>query len=129
MCYFKKLQFLEKKAKEFSNSKKNQKLMAIENNSSFVQPAIPRFDGHYDHWAMLIENFLRSKEYWELIENGIPAPVDGVETTEAQRKSNDDQKLKDLKVKNYLFQAIDRGLLLRPYSIRRLRRLSGIQCD
>ncbi|KAK6936358.1 Cleavage/polyadenylation specificity factor, A subunit, C-terminal [Dillenia turbinata] len=34
--------------------------MASEN---FVQPSIPRFDGHYDHWSMLMENFLRSKEY------------------------------------------------------------------
>ena len=31
----------------------------------------------------------------------------GVEFTEAQQKSIVDQKLKDLKVKNYLFQAID----------------------
>lgn len=30
--------------------------MAAENN--FVQPAIPKFDGHYGHWSMLIENFL-----------------------------------------------------------------------
>lgn len=30
----------------------------------FVVPAIPRFDGHYDHWARLMENFIRSKEYW-----------------------------------------------------------------
>jgi len=36
------------------------------NNNSFVQAAIPKFDGHYDHWAMLMENFLRSKEYWIL---------------------------------------------------------------
>nr|DAD24124.1 TPA_asm: hypothetical protein HUJ06_025587 [Nelumbo nucifera] len=36
--------------------------MATDN---FVQPAIPRFDGHYDHWSMLMENFLRSKEYWQ----------------------------------------------------------------
>ncbi|GKE35563.1 retrovirus-related pol polyprotein from transposon TNT 1-94, partial [Tanacetum coccineum] len=27
--------------------------------SVFVQPAIPKFDGHYDHWSMLMENFLR----------------------------------------------------------------------
>ncbi|KAH0773913.1 hypothetical protein KY290_011050 [Solanum tuberosum] len=33
--------------------------MASEN---FVQAAIPRFDGHYDHWSMLMENFLRSKD-------------------------------------------------------------------
>ena len=34
--------------------------MAIEN---FAQPAVLRFDGYYDHGAMLMENFLRSKEY------------------------------------------------------------------
>ncbi|KAJ1438623.1 gag-polypeptide of LTR copia-type [Sesbania bispinosa] len=56
--------------------------------SSFVQPSILKFEGHYDHWAMLMENFLRSKE-----------------------KSIDDQKLKDLKAKNYLFQALDRSVL------------------
>ncbi|XP_073264243.1 uncharacterized protein [Populus alba] len=45
--------------------------------SSFVQPAIPRFDGHYDHWSMLMENFLRSKEYWNLVETGIIAAAEG----------------------------------------------------
>uniref|UniRef100_A0A2N9FH80 Integrase catalytic domain-containing protein n=1 Tax=Fagus sylvatica TaxID=28930 RepID=A0A2N9FH80_FAGSY len=83
--------------------------MAAENN--FVQPAIPKFDGHYDHWSMLMENFLRSKEYWSLVETGIPAAAEGVELTEAQQKSIADQKLKDLKVKNYLFQAIDRTIM------------------
>nr|DAD29227.1 TPA_asm: hypothetical protein HUJ06_030695 [Nelumbo nucifera] len=79
--------------------------------SSFVQPAIPRFDGHYDHWAMLMENFLRLKEYWGLIENGIPVATEGVVLTDAQRKNIEDQKLKDLKAKNYLFQALDRSIL------------------
>ncbi|KAI9178614.1 hypothetical protein LWI28_028545 [Acer negundo] len=79
--------------------------------SNFVQPAIPKFDGHYDHWAMLMENFLRSKEYWSVVEAGIPAAVEGVELTEGQRKTIEDQKLKDLKAKNYLFQAIDRSIL------------------
>jgi len=51
---------------------------------NFVQPAIPRFDGHYDHWAMLMENFLRFKEYWSLIEIGIPTNTTGAEHTEAQ---------------------------------------------
>ena len=83
--------------------------MATESN--FVQPAIPKFDGHYDHWAMLMENFLRSKEYWSLVEHGIPAATQGVELTEGQRKASEDQKLKDLKAKNYLFQAIDRSIL------------------
>ena len=83
--------------------------MAAENN--FVQPTIPKFDGHYDHWSMLMENFLRSKEYWSLVETGIPAAAEGVELTEAQQKSIANQKLKDLKVKNYLFQAIDRTII------------------
>jgi len=79
--------------------------------SSFVQPAIPKFDGHYDHWSMLMENFLRSKEYWSLVATGIPAAAEGMDPTEEQRKTIEDHRLKDLKVKNYLFQAIDRSIL------------------
>lgn len=35
---------------------------------------IPKFDGDYEHWAMLMENMIRSKEWWDLIETGIPVP-------------------------------------------------------
>ncbi|KAL6276254.1 hypothetical protein ACE6H2_019855 [Prunus campanulata] len=77
---------------------------------SFVQLAIPRFDGHYDHWSMLMENFLRSKEYWHLVESRIDSPA-GVTSTEQQQKRFGEQKMKDLKVKHYLFQAIDRCIL------------------
>jgi len=78
---------------------------------SFVQPAIPRFNGHYDHWSMLMENFLRSKEYWSLVETGYIEPEDDASLTDAQQKKFEEEKLKDLKVKNYLFQAIDRTIL------------------
>ncbi|KAH7573004.1 hypothetical protein JRO89_XS03G0049700 [Xanthoceras sorbifolium] len=54
--------------------------------SGFVQPSIPKFDGHYDHWSMLMENFMRSKEYWSVVVDGIPAAVEGVQLTEAQKK-------------------------------------------
>jgi hypothetical protein len=77
----------------------------------FVQPSIPQLDGHYDHWFMLIENFLRSKEYWSLIEDGIPTVIEGVQPTSAQMKAIEDAKLKDLKAKNYLFQSIDCSIL------------------
>ncbi|KAL5739297.1 hypothetical protein ACOSP7_028215 [Xanthoceras sorbifolium] len=70
--------------------------MSTENNSNFVQPFIPHFNGHYDHWSMLMENFLRSKE---------------TVLTDAQRKELDELKLKYLKAKNYLFQANDRSIL------------------
>ncbi|XP_068336488.1 uncharacterized protein [Pyrus communis] len=83
--------------------------MASENN--FVQSAIPRFDGHYDHWSMLMENFLRSKEYWNLVENEITAAAEGSKSSEVQKKTLDELKLKDLKAKNYLFQVIDRSIL------------------
>ena len=83
--------------------------MTTEGN--FVQPAIPRFDGHYDHWSMLMENILKSKEYWSLVKTGYVEPKGGAVLTEAQQKKLDEMKLKDLKVKNYLFQAIDRMIL------------------
>jgi len=78
---------------------------------SFIQPAIPRFVWHYDHWSMLMENFLRSKEYWHVVEAGICAATDNVDLTDEQRKEVADQRLKDLRAKNYLFQAIDRSIL------------------
>ncbi|KAH7546889.1 hypothetical protein FEM48_Zijuj01G0248700 [Ziziphus jujuba var. spinosa] len=82
--------------------------MASEN---FVQPAIAHFDGHYDHWSMLMENFLRSKEYWQVVSEGIAELVAGIVWTNAQKAELEAQKLKDLKEKNYLFQAIDRSIL------------------
>ena len=83
-----------------------------EMSEKFVQPAIPRFDGHYDHWSLMMESFLRSKELWSLVDEGIPPLAIGTApTSEAQRKGMEEAKLKDLKVKNFLFQAIDREIL------------------
>ena len=82
--------------------------MATDN---FVQPAIPRFDGHYDHWSMLMENFLRSKEYWQVVKSGVAEPTAGEILSEVQKMELEALKLKDLKAKNYLFQAIDRAIL------------------
>lgn len=58
-----------------------------------------------------MENFLRSKEYWSLVATGYEEPVSATALTEAAQKELDAIKLKDLKVKNYLFQAIDRTIL------------------
>ncbi|GKV51828.1 hypothetical protein SLEP1_g58452 [Rubroshorea leprosula] len=81
--------------------------MASEN---YVQPSIPRFDGHhYDHWSMLMENFLQSKEYWTVVEAGVPELAAGA--NDAQRAEIEKEKLKDLKANNYLFQAIDQAIL------------------
>ncbi|KAE8656273.1 hypothetical protein F3Y22_tig00117005pilonHSYRG00292 [Hibiscus syriacus] len=80
-------------------------------SDNFVQPAILRFDGHYDHWSMLMENFLRSKEYWPIVESGIQAPTPNAVLTDAQKTELEGRKLKDLKEKDYLFQAINRPIL------------------
>lgn len=78
----------------------------------FVQPSIPKLDGYYDYWSMTMENFLRSKEMWSLVDEGIPVPATGTAAaSEAQRKLVEEAKLKDLKVKNFLFQAISREIL------------------
>lgn len=83
--------------------------MATKNN--FVQPRIPKFDGHYHHWSMLMENFLHSKDCQGLVKNGIPTTVDYDELTEAQNNTIEDTKLKDLKIKNYMFQNIDQSTM------------------
>ncbi|KAH7571056.1 hypothetical protein JRO89_XS05G0245700 [Xanthoceras sorbifolium] len=85
--------------------------MATKNTQNFVQPSIPRFDGHYDHWSMLMENFLKSKEYWQVVDSGVAELAEGVVLTDAQRTEQKGLQLKDLKEKNYLFQAIDRSIL------------------
>ncbi|MCI27540.1 retrovirus-related Pol polyprotein from transposon TNT 1-94, partial [Trifolium medium] len=56
-------------------------------NSDFLKPLIPKFDGFYDHWAMLMENLLRFKDYWSLIENGVTI-VRANATEEQQRIAN-----------------------------------------
>lgn len=58
-----------------------------------------------------MENFLRSKEYWQVVSTGITEPPAGVVLTDAQKIELEGQRLKDLKAKNYLFQAIDRSIL------------------
>nr|AAT38726.2 hypothetical protein SDM1_41t00003 [Solanum demissum] len=55
----------------------------------FVQAAIPHFDGHYDHWTMLMENFLRSKEFWSVVSVGVQEP-----TTDMPRRNHKRQSWK-----------------------------------
>ncbi|MCI16974.1 retrovirus-related Pol polyprotein from transposon TNT 1-94, partial [Trifolium medium] len=56
-----------------------------------------------------MENLLRSKEYWNLIENGVISAPAGA--TREQQRTVDESRLKDLKAKNYLFQSINRSIL------------------
>jgi len=84
--------------------------MATDSNN-YAQACIPKFDGDYEHWCMLMENLLRSKEYWSVIETGWveTTPIEAL--TAVQKKALEEMKLKDLKTKNYLFQSIDKSIL------------------
>ncbi|XP_058768298.1 uncharacterized protein LOC131642026 [Vicia villosa] len=77
----------------------------------FAAASILKFDGDYDHWSMVTENLLRSKEYWVAVESGYTEPksMDGM--TAAQIKNLEEIKLKELKAKNYLFQSLDKSIL------------------
>jgi len=94
---------------QYYSKKKERPKMAY--SSKYVQPPIPKFDGHYDHWAKLMENFLHSKQYWQLVEHGILEVENKVIASEAELKLMEEQRLKDLKTKNYLNQAIDQEIL------------------
>ena len=80
-------------------------------SNNFAQPSIPKFDGDYEHWSMLMENLLRSKEYWNVIEIGYGELAAGEALSAGQKKNLEGMKLKDLKTKNYLFQSIDKSIL------------------
>jgi hypothetical protein len=58
---------------------------------------------------MLMENRFHLKECWSLIETGISNAPEN--PTPEQEKAEKDSKLCDLKVKNYLFQSIDRTIM------------------
>ncbi|XP_052876279.1 uncharacterized protein LOC128282147 [Gossypium arboreum] len=58
-----------------------------------------------------MEDFLRSKEYWSVFEDGIQELEARTSLTDAQKIEIDAQNLKDRKAKNHLFQAIDRSIL------------------
>lgn len=75
--------------------------MASDND--YVQPTISHFDGHYDHWRMLIENFLRYKEYWSIMETSVIEAASEVALTKAQQKRLEEYKLKDLKINKKSF--------------------------
>ena len=64
--------------------------MATDN---FVQPAIPQFYGHYDHWSMLMENFLRSKEYWQVVSDGISVAEASMAMTDARKTKNRNRRV------------------------------------
>ncbi|XP_076898416.1 uncharacterized protein LOC143551974 [Bidens hawaiensis] len=69
---------------------------------------IPLFDGHYEHWSEMMENLLRAKQLWNLVDPGIIEPAVGIAQSDAQRKRLEELRTKDLQVKHYLYQAIDR---------------------
>ncbi|KAI5447810.1 hypothetical protein KIW84_015310 [Lathyrus oleraceus] len=86
-------------------------LRKMGSEANFVSVSIPKFDGNYDHWSMVMENLLRSKEYWVVVESGYSQPTNMDRMTKTQKQNLEEMKLKDLKAKNYLFQSLDKSIL------------------
>ncbi|KAJ0880933.1 putative RNA-directed DNA polymerase [Helianthus annuus] len=84
--------------------------MAEEGNQ-FSATHVPKFDGDYDHWSMVMENLIRSKECWTVVSEGYQVIKPGEQVTPVQQKHFEENKLKDLRVLNYLFQSIDKAIL------------------
>ncbi|KAF2319864.1 hypothetical protein GH714_019786 [Hevea brasiliensis] len=59
---------------------------------------IPHFDGHYDHWSELMENLLRAKGLWSLVENGFEEPQMETRLTDTQQAQLDDAELRIIRV-------------------------------
>lgn len=55
-----------------------------------------------------MENLLRAKGLWSLLEEGYTKTAEGFVATEEQQKHLEDLKMKDHQVKHSMFQAIDR---------------------
>ncbi|RDY03554.1 hypothetical protein CR513_12847, partial [Mucuna pruriens] len=58
-----------------------------------------------------MENFIKTKEYWSIIADDVPIIAEGNQLSEVQKKGIDEATPKNMKAKNYLFQAIDRSIL------------------
>lgn len=72
------------------------------------QMKVPRFDGHWDHWSEVMENFLRAKGLWSIVEIGFEEPTTTTILTTEQRTQLESAKTNDHKVKHYFYQSIDR---------------------
>ncbi|XP_076943175.1 uncharacterized protein LOC143613323 [Bidens hawaiensis] len=79
--------------------------------TQYQSTTVPKFDSDYDHWSMVMETLLRSKEYWRVVEDGYTVIRPGEQATATQQKNFEENRLKDLKACNYLFQSIDKSIL------------------
>ncbi|GJR65235.1 hypothetical protein Tco_0011300 [Tanacetum coccineum] len=59
--------------------------------------SIPKFDRDYDHWQMLMENLIRSKELGHLVDPGYVESEAGTTETTAHKAAREQLKMKDLK--------------------------------
>ncbi|XP_076935222.1 uncharacterized protein LOC143601799 [Bidens hawaiensis] len=82
-----------------------------EGGSNYQSTYVPKFNGDYDHWSMVMKNLIQSKECWNNVNVGYAVIREGEQATATQRKNFEENKLKDLKVLNYLFQSIDKSIL------------------
>ena len=55
---------------------------------SFAASCVPKFDGDYEHWSLVMENLLHSKEYWSAIHSGFEDPKGNEALSAAQQRKS-----------------------------------------
>ena len=75
------------------------RVMAEANNQNCAKPSIPSFHVHYEHWAKLMKEFLLSKDYRSLVQDGVAT---------GREEQIYQQTIKDLEIKTCIYQAIHR---------------------
>ncbi|KAL4565654.1 hypothetical protein LXL04_029757 [Taraxacum kok-saghyz] len=63
---------------------------------------VPVFDGHFEHWSEMMENLLRAKQVWNLIDPGIRESAVGIAQSEAEKKKLEELRIKDLQIMDRL---------------------------
>ncbi|GAA0178508.1 hypothetical protein LIER_42171 [Lithospermum erythrorhizon] len=79
-------------------------------NEDKTYTKIPHFDGHHDHWSEMMENLLKEKGLWGVVERGHVEPIEGTLLTDNQQALVEESRVRDHQVKHYLFQALDRNV-------------------
>ncbi|GAA0175410.1 hypothetical protein LIER_28589 [Lithospermum erythrorhizon] len=60
---------------------------------------IPHFDGHYDHWSEMMENLLKAKGLWSVVERGHVEPLNTDVLNENQRALLNESRTRDCQKK------------------------------
>ncbi|GAA0187367.1 hypothetical protein LIER_34655 [Lithospermum erythrorhizon] len=94
-----------------------------------ILQTIPHFDGHYDHWSEMMENLLRAKGLWSVIERGHVEPLNTDMLNDNQKALLDQSRIRDYQKKfggNEKIKKSKRNTLLREFELLEMKKEESI---